>query len=217
MILALFDVDGTLLEEDSFKLFCLFAAKRSGLRIGAAADCARALAGCVVGREDAGGLKAALLRLCLPQAGDDAQVRVVDEFVDRVLLRKLRRKGAERLTWHKQQKHRVVLVSASPDLYLNRLAQVLEADDVVCTRTLRADGGFAGRLVGLNCKGEEKRRRLLSIYPRDQVLWADSYAYGNSADDISFMDLVGHPGAVNPDRRLESTALRRGWEVVDWR
>jgi phosphatidylglycerophosphatase C len=215
MILALFDVDGTLIAEDTFKLFCGLAIKRSGLRIGRALDFARVLTDWAFGRADAGSLKAACLRLCLPHNG--ALPRLVDEFVENVVMPRLRKKAAERLAWHKQQKHRIVLVSASPDLYLNRLAAALAADDVVCTKTLRGDGLFAGDLIGRNCKGQEKRTRLLSEYPHDKVSWRDSYGYGNSADDISFMELVGHPGAVNPDARLKALALRRGWEVVDWR
>ena len=44
-----------------------------------------------------------------------------------------------------------------------------------------------------------------------------SYAYGDSYADKEFLESVGHPVAVNPDRRLKKLAESRGWPIHNWR
>ena len=41
-----------------------------------------------------------------------------------------------------------------------------------------------------------------------------STAYSDSYSDVPFLEAVGHPVAVNPDRRLRRIARLRGWPTV---
>jgi phosphoserine phosphatase len=81
---------------------------------------------------------------------------------------------------------------------------------------LSQDGQFTGELFSANCKGGEKRRRLLETFPVDETAWDQSYGYGNSADDIAFLELLGNPVAVNPDTKLKKIALQRNWAIEAW-
>jgi len=55
---------------------------------------------------------------------------------------------------------RLIIVSASPDIYVPLLAANLSITETVTTRTEVTSGRYTGRLVGENCKGAEKVRRL---------------------------------------------------------
>ena len=55
---------------------------------------------------------------------------------------------------------RVVLVSASFEVYLRPLGELLGVDEVLGTRLELADGVATGALDGPNCRGPEKVRRL---------------------------------------------------------
>ncbi len=46
---------------------------------------------------------------------------------------------------------------------------------------------------------------------------AESYAYGDSYSDREFLESVGHPVAVNPDRALRRLAASQDWQVLQWR
>jgi len=95
-----------------------------------------------------------------------------------------------RLEWHRSLGHRVVIVSASPELYVGSVGEILHADAVVATH-LAVDGAgrLTGRYDGRNCRGEQKVRRLRGwidehVGPVEggadrPYLWA----YGNSAGD----------------------------------
>ena len=41
-------------------------------------------------------------------------------------------------------------------------------------------------------------------------------AYSDSHTDLPFLEAVGHPVAVNPDRALRRVARDRGWPVLEF-
>jgi phosphoserine phosphatase len=43
-----------------------------------------------------------------------------------------------------------------------------------------------------------------------------STAYSDSHTDLPFLEAVGHPVAVNPDRKLRRIASQRGWPVLEF-
>ena len=102
------------------------------------------------------------------------------------------RPGAlERIRWHREQGHRLVMVSASLDLYLEPAAKALGFDDLLCTRLSTNHLVFDGRLNGANCRRAEKVRLLESLLGplRDYEV----YAYGDSAGDTVMLYALHHP------------------------
>jgi len=97
----------------------------------------------------------------------------------------LRSDTVEALCSHQAAGDRVVLVSASFEVYLRPLGELLGVDEVLATRLELADGVATGALDGPNCRGPEKVRRLHD--------WVDDefggrtnvrvVAYGDSAGD----------------------------------
>jgi len=214
--LAIFDVDKTFVRGDSFKWFCWFAIRANGI-------CCRKLGRFVLdtlmepaGIFDAGRIKNLCLQLCLVTNDRSALTSLVRKFVDGVLLKRVHSVALDRLRWHKQQKHRIMFLSASPDLYLNVLGARLGVDGVLCTKVLTQDGRFTGELFSANCKGDEKRRRLMEECPGSDIAWDQSYGYGNSSDDVPFLGLFGNAVAVNPDAKLRKIAVQRSWAIEAW-
>ena len=114
-----------------------------------------------------------------------------------------------RLAWHREQGHDVVLVSASPQLYVDVMTEELKANGGLGTR-LAVDprGRLTGGYLGKNCRGTEKMRRL------DE--WIDSrryaappviFAYGNSRGDRRMLSGATYPFNVGKLGRLGT--LRR--------
>ncbi len=100
-----------------------------------------------------------------------------------------------RLDWHRQQGHDVVLVSASPQLYVDVMTEQLGANGGLGTR-LAVDprGRLTGGYLGKNCRGTEKLRRLdewiaQRHYPTPPVV----FAYGNSRGDRRLLSGATHP------------------------
>ena len=79
------------------------------------------------------------------------------------------------------------------------------------------DGGvYTGRtLAGLY--GEGKADAVRELAAREGIDLAASTAYSDSAADLPFLEAVGKPVAVNPDRRLRRIARERAWPVLEFR
>ena len=214
--LAIFDIDGTFVHGDSFKRFCWFALRTNGIRLFRLWRLAFDALMYLTDGLDAGLLKVSCLRICLMNNDKAMLMSLVNSFVDGVLLKRLHSAAVDRLRRHKQENYTIIFLSASPDLYLNQLGSRFGVDRIICTKALSKDGQFTGELFSSNCKGDEKRRRLLEAYPATEIAWDQSYGYGNSVEDVSFLELLGNVVAVNPDAKLRRIAVQWNWAIEAW-
>jgi phosphatidylglycerophosphatase C len=180
-VVAAFDFDGTLTQRDSLLPFLWQAVGWNGFACHAfllAPTLARYGLGMIpndvakqrVLRQFFAGINIATLR------------EKATQFAVHELPRLIRPATARRFDWHKQQGHRCIVVSASLELYVRPWALKMGFDDVLASRLeTRADGSVTGNLLGKNCYGIEKVRRL------EELLGARSgytlYAYGDSRGD----------------------------------
>ncbi len=128
------------------------------------------------------------------------------------------------IAMHRAAGRRIVLVSGGTDRVLAPLAARLGAD-LVAQRLEVRNGRFNGAyrsyegLAGGDVpasQGARKAAALRHYTARYGIVAAQSYAYGDSVNDIAMLSEVGHAVAVNPDRRLRREAIQRGWPVRIW-
>ena len=79
------------------------------------------------------------------------------------------------------------------------------------------DGVYTGRLVGELLHGPAKADAVRDLAVEHRLDLARSFAYSDSYNDLPMLSLVGHPCAVNPDRRLAAHADEQDWQVRDFR
>jgi HAD superfamily hydrolase (TIGR01490 family) len=120
----------------------------------------------------------------------------------------------DRLREHKALGHRVVLLSGALDFLLEPMKDL--ADDVLCSTLAQENGTYTGELSGAPVAGDARARMLASFARKRNVDLSRSYAYADAISDLPMLEAVGHPVAVNPDRRLRAAAAERGWQIRDW-
>jgi phosphatidylglycerophosphatase C len=192
-VVAAFDVDGTLTTRDCVTPF-LYRTVRGRVAIALVRQPVAVVRAIV--RRDRDCLKATV---CKAFAGMDANA--VDAqgvtFAEEIARRWLRPDTFARLRQHRDLGHTVVLVSASLDLYLVPFGSSIGAAGVVCTELERdAHGVLTGRLVGPNCRGPEKVRRLESWLAASGITDPVMWAYGDSAGDDALLARADHPVRV---------------------
>jgi len=102
-------------------------------------------------------------------------------FAEEVVDRRLRSDVLDRVRAHRRAGHELVIVSASPEIYVNPIGRLLGFDAILATRLETGPNGrLTGRIEGLNCRGAEKLARL-TAWTGDVP--AIVYAYGDSAGD----------------------------------
>ena len=137
--------------------------------------------------------KARLLRVSVAGWSRQQALLRAEQFVRQALPAMWRGAALQQLRDHQQRGHRCVLVSASPDLYLEAVARTLRVDGLICTRMAVDHGLYTGDLSTPNCYGPQKVIRL-EAWLRDHIgaQAFELYAYGDSAGDRELLAIADH-------------------------
>lgn len=188
--LALFDFDGTITTKDTFAPYLVSAFGGARVSFAFASLGLHALM-VVAGVSTRDHFKDRLLERLFADADCALLESVGREHADYVS-RWYRPGALERIAWHRERGHRLMMVSASLDLYLSPIAHSLGFDDLVCTEIDRDGPRATGRLKGRNCRATEKVSRVESLLGRplsDFVV----YAYGDTAGDAQMLECSTYP------------------------
>lgn len=189
--IAAFDFDGTLTYHDSLLPFLRFikgdftTLKNIFLEI-------PLFILYLIGKANRQKVKEALLsRFLKGMSKQEIEIKA-EKFAREIIPQKLRPQALERIHWHQKQGHRCILISANLDIYLKPWGQLVNFDRIITSKVAFSKEGFmTGKLEGLNCRGEEKVRRLLAEEgPREHYIL---YAYGDSAGDKELLDIADYP------------------------
>jgi phosphatidylglycerophosphatase C len=192
--IAAFDFDATLTRRDSVIPFLARVVGITRLLLGLATRPHRVLPALV--RRDRDALRALATDVALRGVGRAEFDRHAEQHAAAIIEGGLRADTTARLRWHRDQGHRVVIVSASYEYYVRVVGDHLGVDEVLATRTeFDGEDCCTGRLAGANCRAEEKVRRLeawLEVIgvTRDQ---ATIWAYGDSNGDRAMLEFADHP------------------------
>ncbi len=121
-------------------------------------------------------------------------------------------RAVEQIDFHRQQGHRVVLISASTQFAVQPVAEYLRLD-FLCTRLIDRDDELTGKVVDPPCYGAGKVVWARRYADEQGARLSDAYLYTDSHSDRPLLEAVGHPIAVNPDARLKRLARQRGWPI----
>lgn len=190
-IIAAFDFDGTISRHDSLRDLLRFAMTTPRF-IRLAIRLTPTLLAFKTGRIHNDVAKERALALAFGGMRIADFERLAEAFALHALPRIIRPKALERIRWHVNQGHRVILVSASLETYLKPWALQLGFSDV-CGSRLSVDetGRITGKLAGENCWGPEKVRRLEALLGK--LNQYEIYAYGDTRGDQEMLSIAGHP------------------------
>ncbi len=113
---------------------------------------------------------------------------------------------------HRARGDKVYIVSATLQEIVQAIADDLGFDGALGTVCEVVDGRYTGRAIrALHAENKAAAVRELGYD------LAASTAYSDSHTDLPFLEAVGHPVAVNPDRKLRRIAADRRWPVLEFR
>ena len=206
--LALFDFDGTLTRSDSLFGFVRSARGAARLALGTLWT-SPALLAHGVGLLDGGLAKERFLAHFFRGWSREALQRAGREFASGALARDIRPRGLARLRWHLDQGHRVALVTASAQEWVQPWAAQHRGLEVIATELAYDSGGsFTGAFAGANCKGREKVRRIRAAYAAED--YDLLHCYGDSPSDRPMLGLAERRHRhYKPFRSADSKAARK--------
>jgi HAD superfamily hydrolase (TIGR01490 family) len=140
----------------------------------------------------------------------EMQALVVDSL-ERVLKPLVYAESLDLVDLHRSRGEPVYIVSATLQEIVQVIADDLGFDGALGTICEVEGGKYTGRATR-PLHAENKARCIREL---DYDL-AASTAYSDSHTDLPFLEAVGHPVAVNPDRKLRRIASQRGWPVLQF-
>ena len=213
---AVFDLDGTLTFGDTLRQFLAGFLRQHPRRCAGLWRLPFALLGYAARDRDRGRLKSSVIRMIMRGENRNVIDACADSFVSTLgARRRLRAAALAVLETHRAAGDHLVLLSASPDLYVPRIGRVLGFERTLCTeiewRGERLDGG----LHTANRHGAEKLRCLEWL--RAQYPGLPVVAYGNSASDLEHMRHADKALLVNGNAAARGLAAQWGIPTADWR
>lgn len=213
---AIFDLDGTLTRRDTYLAFLLHILRKDPLRFCHCLGLPYKVAMFKLGRMSSDALKAAFLRAVLKGTTREQVEKHAVQFAEKCVRRMIKPAALTRIDWHRANSHRLILASASVDLYVPLVAALLGFEETVCTHVAWSDGRLTGDLKGPNLRGVAKLhavREVIAKHSFKPVI----FAYSDSYADLPLLAFADHGVAVDPDKMLLREVPRLGLGTEFWR
>ena len=186
-VIALFDFDGTITTSDSLGAFLLynFGILRCGLVVIIYLPVHLLYKLNLLSSTAA---KNFLLPLFLRNIPYAEFTKMGDTFCKNKLPGMIKAKAIERIQWHQQKNHEVIIVSASVYEWIRPWATSFGITKIITSKLEIVDGRLTGKLAGKNCNHEEKVVRIVKEIP--DIEEYEVYAYGNSKSDRFMLSMA---------------------------
>jgi HAD superfamily hydrolase (TIGR01490 family) len=138
---------------------------------------------------------------------------LVEEAVDSAFRPHVYRDALDLVARHRERGERSFIVSAALQEIVDALVSELGLDGGIGSTAEVENGVYTGRLER-RLDGRAKAAALAELAVAEEIDLRESTAYSDSSSDVPFLEAVGHPVAVNPDRKLRAIAAERSWRVL---
>jgi HAD superfamily hydrolase (TIGR01490 family) len=211
---AFFDMDRTILSQNSGKSWLRFQFKRGELGAG---YMLRAALWQVLYRAALLDMESLAKRLVADIEGDleEEMLRKCEEWLEDELASLISPAAVAQINAHKAAGDLVVMITGASQFAAYPIAALVGIEEVLCSRLEVVDGVFTGRLASM-CFGQHKVTLAEAFAKTHQVELAESIFYTDSYNDLPMLQRVGKGVAVNADARLLRQARKRGWRVENW-
>lgn len=210
--LAIFDVDYTLTNRETLRQFYYYSLKKYPKNIIYAPRAVLSGLLFVTRIFDEKKTKEAFLRF-IHGIDEEKMSELIKDFYENRFKKILYKDGIEMIRKLKSQGYKIYLISASPEFYLNELYEMKEIDKIIGTRFKKEEKSYTRFMDGVNCKGEEKIKRLMESLKEDniEVDFKESYMFSDSLSDLPLLKLVGKPYLINYKKKYNNI------EILNWK
>ena len=204
---AVFDLDGTIIDNSSERVFLKYLLESGELPL---RNLSQWLLDFIRTQDlrQAKANKVYLKGLDYQHICDLAQICFTERLVERVSP-----KVFDLIEFHRTEGRTIVILSGSLELLVRLFYEHLKADLMIGYALEVIEEKITARGVGLNPYGENKAKLVQELAETHNFDLSESYAYGNHHSDAHKLKQVGHPVAVNPDRKLREIASANDWQI----
>ena len=121
------------------------------------------------------------------------------------------------LKHHKDQGHFLLMITATNQFVTGPIGDALGMDHIIAPVPEIINDHYTGKIVGVPSFQAGKVTRLNDWLAETGHSMEGSYFYSDSRNDLPLLELVTHPIAVDADETLTKIAQERGWQHISLR
>jgi len=139
------------------------------------------------------------------------------EFIEEVI-KPIRLEAAQALIdKHRAQGDVLLIITATNRFVTEPIAKLYGVENLLATTPEFHNGQYTGKFIGTPCFQEGKVKNLQDWLATSSETLAGSWFYSDSHNDLSLLRLVDNPVAVDPDEQLLEAATQNHWPVISLR
>lgn len=213
---AIFDVDNTITTRDTFFIFFRYIIAKKPIRIFQIFHIFYGLIKTRIFGADRILVKKNVIKL-LKNDTEESIRETCQVFVRQELKKFISEKAKIAIQNHKNDGYKIILISASPEIYINLIGEYLAVDYSLGTRCEFKNNEIT--IIGKHCYGAEKCQRLSEFLAEEKLEldYKNSYFYSDHHSDLPLLLEVGNPVAVNASTKLNDICKKYNWPNLNWR
>jgi len=111
-------------------------------------------------------------------------------FTHQILPKLIRKKALDEIQDLQSKEFHIVIVSASPENWIRHWTNKMNIE-LMASKLEEKDGKITGKILGKNCHGDEKVRRIKEKHTIED--YKEIYAYGDTSGDLPMLKLATQP------------------------
>ena len=214
---AFFDVDYTILANNSATLFVKYLRRQGKVGFGAILNTLYYVVRYKLNLLDFHGL-AEKETMKLLGTAEAEMIEMCNRWFEEMVVHYIYPEARALIKEHQRAGDPVILLSAATIYLVRPLAEYLGVEHYLCNRLeVDAEGIFTGRLIRPLCYGDGKIILAEEFATAHGLALSASWYYTDSITDLPVLLRYGKPIAVNPDPLLRKEAKRRSWAIRDFK
>jgi len=140
-----------------------------------------------------------------------------DEFVREIIEPITLPAAHELVEKHRQAGDTLLVITATNRFVTEPIVKLYGIDYLLATTPAQANGEYTGDFIAPPCFQEGKVHHLQQWLSTSGQSLKNSWFYSDSHNDLPLLRLVDKPVAVDPDPTLRDEAQRAGWDIISLR
>ena len=139
------------------------------------------------------------------------------EFMQSLIRPVMTHIGQEKIRHHREQGDTIVIITATNSFVTGPIAEAFGVDHLIASEPEIVDGQYTGKVSGTPCFQQGKIIKLNEWLKQTGNNLQGSYFYTDSHNDLPLLEQVTYPIAVDPDDQLKNIAQERNWKIESFR
>lgn len=141
----------------------------------------------------------------------------VERFIARDILPRIYPQARKLLAWHRDRGDYIVIISATGEHLVNPIAQCFSANAALAIGVAVEDNRYTGKTYGTLTYREGKVERLKQwLTESPQLDFQCTYGYSDSINDKPLLEYVDRAAVINPGTELVDLAILHDWDIHHW-